>query len=180
MSTKYLNTVAGVCSANASTAFLNATDSTPPQEFYVLKTIAAADLIAASTASSSTGVSLLADSEVPSGYKVVPWLVVLQATGAAFTGATTIKVSDTNGASAVDFLTVTVATLVSTNPPIVFPNAEAVTGTTCYNSLPALGTFNTSGVAGKGLCIRGYHASATALAAGSAVNVHIRGYFVPA
>lgn len=160
-----------------STSYPNYENS-GPMEFKILRKVTAAELIATSTAGSSTGVELLADADVPAGMKVAIKRAVINVPGTSFGGATSLKLSDTGGSSGIDFLTMTLATWVNATAPAMYPiPAAAATGISVGTPIK---DHNSAGVAGKGLCLRGYHASSTALSGGSTVYVEIEGYFIPA
>lgn len=98
------------------------------------------------SAAAATGVTLIADSEVPVGY--VPYMTNFRAKvdGATVWGTTaTVKVQDTNG-TPVDFITMAVAAL--TANAFVKDNTTNVTAEAAYAK-------NTGGTAGKGIRVIG-------------------------
>ena len=115
------------------------------------------------SAAAATAVSLLADSEVPTGKKCYITGFIARVNGATNWGTTaTVKIQDTNS-SAVDFVTMAVAAL--TGNTTVFPHTSNVT----LGSAILLGS---GGTASKGLQLKG-NANGT----GSDLVVTVFGFF---
>lgn len=159
MSGTQLPVVGGIVSSNQITS---AGDG--PAWFRVAKSVTAAEVIAGA-------VTLLSDSDVPYGLKVVPTNVVINFDGStAFTTATDIRVSDTSG-TPIDFVTVAIANTTGTK---VVPVASAPTGVTVGTAMKNL---NASGAAGKGLQLR---TTGSTPAAGATLYLVIEGFVTTA
>lgn len=130
-----------------------------PCEFFVDRTVTAAQLIAGP-------VTLINDSDVPSGYKLYVTELTIRWGATAFATATDVRVSDTNS-TPVDFVTVLVA---NTTGVTSWPIDE--TGVTWGSALNS----RTGATAGKGLRVRTTGSTPTS---GSSFIVTVKGYIAP-